>query len=193
MAKVKDRFSPRLQERYKKEIIPSMVKKFGYKNTMQVPKLEKISLNMGVGEATQDAKFLDAAIADLTAIAGQKAVVTKAKKAISNFKLRAGMPIGCRVTLRNQLMFEFLDRLLNVAIPRVRDFRGISDRGFDGRGNFTIGIKEQIIFPEINYDKVLKIRGLNITIVTSAHTDEEAFELLRLFGMPFQKRSTEDA
>lgn len=193
MAKAKETNSPRLQEKYKSDIVPGMVKKFGYKNIMQVPKIEKVTLNMGVGESTQDAKFLEAAVTDLTAIAGQKAVVTKAKKAISNFKLRAGMPIGCRVTLRNNQMYEFLDRFLNVAIPRVRDFRGISDRGFDGRGNFTVGIKEQIIFPEINYDKVLKIRGLNVTIVTSAKTDEEAYELLRLFGMPFQKRNSEIA
>ncbi|MBN1782524.1 50S ribosomal protein L5 [bacterium] len=182
---------PRLLGRYKEEIRAGMIKKFGYKNFMQVPKIEKVSLNMGVGEATQDAKFLEAAAADLTAIAGQKAVITKAKKAISNFKLRAGMPIGCRVTLRGTTMYEFLDRFLNVAIPRVRDFRGISDSGFDGRGNFTVGIKEHIIFPEINYDKVLKIRGLNVTIVTTATTDEESYELLRLFGMPFRKHGSE--
>ncbi|MBN2104290.1 50S ribosomal protein L5 [bacterium] len=193
MAKTKEKYIPRLQEKYFKEILPGMTKKFGYKNVMQVPKIEKVALNMGVGESTQDAKFLEAAITDLTAIAGQKAVPTKAKKAISNFKLRAGMSIGCRVTLRRSRMYEFLDRFLNVALPRVRDFRGISDRGFDGRGNYTVGIKEQIIFPEINYDKVLKIRGLNVTIITTANTDEEAFELLRLFGMPFQKRNNQAA
>jgi len=192
MAKTKDKNIPRLQEKYFKEIVPGMTKKFGYKNVMQVPKIQKVALNMGVGESTQDAKFLEAAVEDLTAIAGQRAVTTKAKKAISNFKLRIGMPIGCRVTLRRYRMYEFLDRFLNVALPRVRDFRGISDRGFDGRGNFTVGIKEQIIFPEINYDKVLKIRGLNVSIITTAETDEEAYELLKLFGMPFRKRNQED-
>ena len=179
---------PRLLIEYKKKIIPSMMKEFGYSNIMQVPKLQKIVLNMGVGEATQDAKFLDGAVADLTTITGQKAVITKAKKSISNFKLRAGVPIGCRVTLRRLRMYEFLDRLLNIAIPRVRDFRGVSDNGFDGRGNYTLGIREQIIFPEINYDKVMKIRGMNITFVTSADTDEEAYMLLKQFGMPFRKR-----
>jgi large subunit ribosomal protein L5 len=154
---------------------------------MQVPKIEKIALNIGIGEATQEPKYLEAAVTDLTSICGQKAVVTKAKKSISNFKLRAGMPIGCRVTLRRFNMYEFLDRFLNVALPRVRDFRGIDDHGFDGKGNFTLGIKEQIIFPEINYDKVLKVRGLNVTFVTTAKTDEEAYELLKTFGMPFRK------
>jgi large subunit ribosomal protein L5 len=193
MVKEKNQKLPRLYEKYRDEIRSGMTKKFGYKNLMQVPKIQKISLNMGVGEATQDGKFLEAAVSDLTAIAGQKAVVTKAKKSISNFKLRAGMPIGCRVTLRGSRMYEFLDRFLNVAVPRVRDFRGINDRGFDGRGNFTVGIKEHIIFPEINYDKVLKVRGLNVTIVTTAKNDEEAFELLRLFGVPFQRRGAEAA
>ncbi len=193
MAKAKETTTPRLQEKYKKEIIPGMIKKFGYKNVMQVPKIDKVTLNIGVGEATQDAKFLEAAVSDLTAITGQKAVVTKAKKSISNFKLRAGVPIGCRVTLRKSRMYEFLDRLMNVAMPRVRDFRGVSDHGFDGRGNYTVGIKEQIIFPEINYDKVLKVRGMNITIVTSADNDEEAYELLKLFGMPFKKRGEAEA
>ena len=189
MADSKNKNFPRLLQTYEKDIIPAMMKKFGYKNIMQVPKLEKVSLNMGVGEAVQDAKFLDGALADLTAITGQKSVVTKAKKAISNFKLRAGMPIGCRVTLRKWHMYEFLDRFLNIAIPRVRDFRGINEKGFDGRGNFTMGVQEQIIFPEINYDKVTKVRGLNVTIVTSAKTDEEAFELLSLLGMPFRKKT----
>ena len=177
---------PRLVTRYKEEIVPYLMKKFGYKNVMQVPRLEKISMNMGVGEATQDAKFLEGAVEDLNVITGQKAVTTKAKKSISNFKLREGMPIGCRVTLRRWRMYEFLDRLLNIAIPRVRDFRGVDDNSFDGKGNYTLGIKEQIIFPEINYDKVVKIRGLNVTIVTSAKTDEEAYELLKGFGMPFR-------
>lgn len=189
MSKAKQE-TPRLLTQYQKEIVPKLKERFGYKNIMQVPAIQKISLNIGVGEATQDAKFLEGAVQDLTTIAGQKAVVTKAKKAISNFKLRQGVPIGCRVTLRRERMYEFLDRLINMAIPRVRDFRGVKDSGFDGRGNFTVGIREQIIFPEINYDKVVKIRGLNITIVTSANTDEEAYELLKLFGMPFQKRES---
>ena len=188
MTKTKKAYVPRLQARYNDEIVPFLMKRFGYKNRMQIPRIEKISVNIGVGEATQDAKFLDGAVADLTAISGQKAVVTKARKSISNFKLREGMSIGCRVTLRRERMYEFLDRLVNIAIPRIRDFRGINSNSFDGKGNFTIGIKEQIIFPEINYDKVIKIRGLNITIVTTASTDEEAFELLRIFGIPFRKR-----
>lgn len=171
-------------------MVPKLKERFGYKNIMQVPAIEKISLNIGVGEATQDAKFLEGAVLDLTTITGQKAVTTKAKKSISNFKLRQGVPIGSRVTLRRERMYEFLDRLINMAIPRVRDFRGVKDSGFDGRGNFTMGIREQIIFPEINYDKVVKIRGMNITIVTTADTDEEAYELLKLFGMPFQKRES---
>jgi large subunit ribosomal protein L5 len=184
----KKEYTARLWNRYRDEIVPSMQKRFNYKNAMQVPKLEKIAINIGVGEATQDGKFLEAAVQDLVAITGQKAVVTKAKKSISNFKLRAGVAIGCRVTLRRDMMYEFLDRFLNVAVPRIRDFRGVDDRGFDGRGNFTMGIREQIIFPEINYDKVLKIRGFNVTIVTTAKTDEEAHELLKEFGMPFRKR-----
>jgi large subunit ribosomal protein L5 len=188
MNKKRTEDTPRLRVRYEEEIIPHMMKRFGYKNLMQVPRLEKIALNMGVGEATQDAKFLEGGVQDLTVISGQKAVTTKAKSSISNFKLREGMAIGCRVTLRKRHMYEFLDRLLNVAIPRVRDFRGVDNNSFDGRGNYTLGIREQIIFPEINYDKVVKIRGFNITIVTSAKTDEEAYELLREFGMPFRKR-----
>jgi len=187
MESSKEKYVPRLLVRYKEEIVPRLMKQFSYKNIMQVPRLEKIVLNMGVGETTQDGKFLEGAVEDLTVISGQKAVITRAKKSISNFKLRAGVPIGCRVTLRRWYMYEFLDRLLNIAIPRVRDFRGINNKGFDGKGNFTLGIKEQIIFPEINYDKVVKIRGLNVTIVTSASTDEEAYELLRLFGMPFRR------
>lgn len=181
--------APRLWAKYEDEIKSKLKEQFGYDNIMETPKIEKISLNVGVGEATQDAKFLEGAVNDLTAIAGQKAVVTRAKKSISNFKLREGVAIGCRVTLRRERMYEFLDRLINIALPRVRDFRGVKDSGFDGRGNFTMGIREQIIFPEINYDKVVKIRGLNITIVTSAKTDEEAYALLQHFGMPFQKRS----
>jgi large subunit ribosomal protein L5 len=189
MSKTNNKNAPRLLNKYKDEVLPHLMKRFGYKNRMQVPKIEKITLNIGVGDATQDAKFLEGAVADLTAITGQKAVVTKAKKSISNFKLRAGTPIGCKVTLRRSVMYEFLDRLLNVAIPRVRDFRGVNENGFDGRGNYTLGVREQIIFPEINYDKVAKIRGLNITIVTTAGEDEEAYELLKEFGMPFRKRS----
>jgi len=187
MESSKGKYIPRLLVRYKEEIVPRLRKQFGYKNVMQVPRLEKIVLNMGVGEAIQDGKFLEGAVEDLTVISGQKAVVTRAKKAISNFKLRAGVPIGCRVTLRRWYMYEFLDRLLNIGIPRVRDFRGIDNKGFDGKGNFTLGIREQIIFPEINYDRVVKIRGLNVTIVTSATADEEAYELLKLFGMPFRR------
>jgi large subunit ribosomal protein L5 len=188
MASSEKEKKPRLFIKYHDEIIPYLMKKFSYKNAMQVPKLEKIALNMGVGEATQDAKFLEGAVQDLGIISGQKAVMTQAKKSISNFKLREGMPIGCRVTLRRYRMYEFLDRLLNVAIPRVRDFRGVSNNGFDGRGNYNLGIREQIIFPEINYDKVVKIRGFTITFVSSAKSDEEAFELLKAFGMPFRKR-----
>jgi len=179
---------PRLYVKYHDEIVPHLMQKFSYKNTMQVPKLQKISLNMGVGEATEDAKFLEGAVEDLSIISGQKAVMTHARKSISNFKLREGMPIGCRVTLRKHRMYEFLDRLLNVAIPRVRDFRGVSNNGFDGRGNYNLGIREQIIFPEINYDKVVKIRGFTITFVSTAKSDEEAFELLKSFGMPFRRQ-----
>jgi large subunit ribosomal protein L5 len=179
---------PRLKVRYRDEIAPKLAKEFGYKNAMQIPKITKISLNMGVGDAVEDAKYLDGAVADLTAISGQKAVITRAKKAISNFKLREGVPIGCRVTLRRDNMYEFIDRLVNIVLPRVRDFRGVNDNGFDGRGNYNLGMKEQIVFPEINYDKVMKVRGLNITFVTTAETDEEAYFLLKEFGMPFRKR-----
>jgi large subunit ribosomal protein L5 len=181
-------YTPRLLVRYQKEIIPTLQKRFGYSSIMQVPRLKKIVLNMGVGDAVTDPKFMEAAVTDLTAIAGQKVVVTKAKKSISNFKIREGMPIGCSVILRRYHMYEFLDRFANVAVPRIRDFRGLEDKGFDGRGNYTLGVREQIIFPEINYDKVLKIRGLNVTFVTSGKTDEEAYELLKEFGLPFKKR-----
>ncbi len=179
---------PRLAEKYKKDIIPALMKQFNYQNVMQVPKLEKISVNVGVGQATQDAKLLDVAVAELELITGQKAAITKAKKAISNFKLRQNLPIGARVTLRGQMMYEFLDRLISLAMPQIRDFRGISDRSFDGRGNYTLGIKEQIIFPEIDADRVTKISGMDITFVTTAETDMEAMELLKLFGVPFVKR-----
>jgi len=177
----------RLKETYINEIVEGMTKKFGYKNVMEVPKLNKIVINMGIGEAKENSKLLDAAIKDLEIIAGQKAIVTKAKKSIANFKLRAGMPIGCKVTLRGSKMYEFADRLINLALPRVRDFRGVNENSFDGRGNYALGIKEQLIFPEIEYDKVDKVRGMDIVFVTTAKTDEEARELLTLFGMPFKK------
>lgn len=179
----------RAREQYKKEIVPHLMKKFGYKNVNQVPKLVKISINMGVGDGKQDPKLLENAITDLMIISGQKPAKTRAKKAISNFKLRAGMEIGCHVTLRRKKMYEFLDRFVSIAIPRIRDFRGLADSSFDGRGNYSIGVKEQIIFPEINVDKIDRIRGLDVTIVTSAKSDEEAFELLRSFGMPFKKQA----
>mgnify|MGYP000224901006 CR=1 FL=1 len=178
----------RLREKYDAEIKSAMTEKFGYKNVMQIPKLDKIVINMGVGEARENAKVLDAAIKDLETIAGQKAVVTRARKSVANFKLREGMPIGCKVTLRGEKMYEFLDRLVNLALPRVRDFRGVNSASFDGRGNYTIGVKEQLIFPEINYDKVLKIRGMDIVIVTTARTDEEGRALLSYLGMPFSKK-----
>lgn len=177
----------RLNELYINEIVEGMTKKFGYKNVMEVPKLDKIVINMGVGEAKDNAKLLDTAIKDLEIIAGQKVVTTKSKKSIANFKLREGMPIGCKVTLRGVKMYEFADRLINLALPRVRDFRGVSVNAFDGRGNYALGIKEQLIFPEIEYDKVDKVRGMDIIFVTTAKTDEEARELLTLFGMPFKK------
>ncbi|HEX9934112.1 MAG TPA: 50S ribosomal protein L5 [bacterium] len=186
MEKAKQTYNPRLWTMYQHDILPRLMKQFKYKSPMQAPRITKIALNMGVGEAIQDPKFIESAAADLSILAGQKAILTKAKKSISNFKLRQGMAIGCRVTLRRWRMYEFLDRLLNVAIPRIRDFRGLEQAGFDGRGNFTLGIREHIIFPEISYDKVLKIRGLNVTICTTAKTDEEAFTLLREFGMPFR-------
>ena len=177
----------RLKDLYSNEIKDAMVKKFGYKNVMQIPKLDKIVINMGVGEAKENAKVLDTAIKDLETITGQKAVVTRAKKSVANFKLREGMPIGCKVTLRGERMYEFTDRLVNLALPRVRDFRGVNPDAFDGRGNYALGIKEQLIFPEIEYDKVDKVRGMDVIFVTTAKTDEEARELLRLFNMPFAK------
>jgi large subunit ribosomal protein L5 len=175
----------RLKDKYRNEVVPAMLKEFGYKNTMQVPRLEKITINVGVGEATQNVKAIDATVAEIAAIAGQKPVVTRAKKAIANFKLREGMPIGCMVTLRRERMYEFLDRLIHVALPRVRDFKGISDRSFDGRGNYSLGLREQIIFPEIQADKVEKTRGMTISISTTARTDQEGRSLLRYMGMPF--------
>jgi len=178
----------RLKELYWNELVPKMKEKFSYKNTMQVPKIDKIVINMGVGEAIQNPKSLDGAVADLRAISGQKPVVTKARTSIAGFKLREGMSIGCKVTLRGERMYEFLDKLINVALPRVRDFRGVSPKAFDGRGNYTLGIKEQLIFPEIEYDKIDKIRGLEVVVVTTAKTDEEARELLRLMGMPFREQ-----
>ena len=186
-------YFPRLLTKYQKEIKQDLFKKFNYKNVMQVPKLEKIVLNMGVGEAIENSKLLDLAVEELKVISGQSPAITRSKKAISNFKLRAGMPVGCFVTLRGWRMYEFLERLINIAIPRVRDFRGLPDRSLDSRGNFNMGLKEQIVFPEIDYDKIEKIRGLNITIVTSAKTDEEGLELLKGFGMPFIKRTAEAA
>ena len=177
----------RLKETYKNEIMGAMTAKFGYKNQMQVPKIEKIVINMGVGEARENAKVLENAMGDMEKISGQKPIVTKAKKSVAAFKLREGMPIGCKVTLRGEKMYEFLDRLVNLALPRVRDFRGVSSTAFDGRGNYALGIKEQLIFPEIEYDKVDKVRGMDVIIVTTANTDEEARELLTQFGMPFQK------
>ena len=177
----------RLKEQYENEIKDAMIKKFGYKNTMEVPKLDKIVVNMGVGEAKENAKLLEAAVKDMEAITGQKAVTTKAKNAIANFKIRENMPIGCKVTLRGEKMYEFADRLINLALPRVRDFRGVNPNAVDGRGNYALGIKEQIIFPEIEYDKVDKVRGMDIIFVTTAKTDEEARELLTLFNMPFAK------
>ncbi len=177
----------RLREVYKNEIVDAMVKKFGYKNIMEVPKLDKIVINMGVGEAKDNAKVLEFAVKDLEAITGQKAILTKAKNSIANFKLREGMPIGCKVTLRGERMYEFLDRLVNLALPRVRDFRGVNPNAFDGRGNYALGIKEQLIFPEIEYDKIDKVRGMDVIFVTTANTDEEGRELLKLFNMPFEK------
>ena len=176
----------RLREIYNNEIVPAMVSRFAYKNRMQAPRIEKIVLNMGLGEAVQNPKAIDSAIADLSTIAGQRPSVRRAKKSVSNFKLREGMPVGCAVTLRRDRMYEFLDRFFSFAIPRTRDFRGLSPNAFDGRGNYTVGVREQIIFPEINYDEIDQVRGLDVTIVTTARTDEEAFELLRRFGMPFQ-------
>ena len=177
----------RMQDKYKAEVAPALMAKFGYKSTMQIPKIEKIVINIGMGEARENPKAIDAAMTDLAAITGQRPVVTKARKSVANFKLREGMNIGCKVTLRAEKMYEFLDKLLNVALPRVRDFRGINPNAFDGRGNYSLGIKEQLIFPEIDYDKIDKIRGMDIIIVTTAKTDEEARELLSLMGAPFYR------
>ena len=177
----------RLKEMYQNEIVDAMIKKFGYKNIMEVPKLDKVVINMGVGEAKENAKVLESAIADMEKIAGQKAVVTRAKNSVANFKIREGMPIGCKVTLRGEKMYEFVDRLINLALPRVRDFRGVNPNAFDGRGNYALGIKEQLIFPEIEYDKIDKVRGMDVIFVTTAKTDEEARELLKQFNMPFAK------
>ena len=180
-----DAYKPRMKAIYDDRIVKAMTEKFGYKNRMKVPRLEKIVLNMGVGEATQDKKRVETAASELEAIAGQKPVITKAKKSIATFKLREGMPIGVKVTLRRERMYEFLDRLVTIALPRVRDFRGLNPRSFDGRGNYAMGLKEQIVFPEINYDRIEKVRGLDVIVTTTAKTDDEARELLRLFGFPF--------
>lgn len=180
-------YSARLQEKFLKEVIPQLQKRFGYKNVMRVPRLEKIVLNIGVGDSIENAKLMDAAVTDMTMISGQKPIIRRARKSISNFKLRAGMPVGCMVTLRRDRMYEFFDRLVNVVIPRIRDFRGLPSDSFDGRGNYTLGLTEQIIFPEIDYDKVEKIRGMNVTVVTTAKTDEESLELLKALGMPFRR------
>ncbi|MCD8014125.1 MAG: 50S ribosomal protein L5 [Lachnospiraceae bacterium] len=177
----------RLKEVYQNEIVDAMIKKFGYKNIMEVPKLEKVVVNMGVGEAKENAKILDSAVSDMQIITGQKAVKTKAKNSVANFKIREGMQIGCKTTLRGEKMYDFVDRLINLALPRVRDFRGVNPNAFDGRGNYALGIKEQLIFPEIEYDKIDKVRGMDVIFVTTAKTDEEARELLRLFNMPFMK------
>lgn len=178
---------PRLKDKYQSEVIPAMQQRFGYKNIMQAPRLEKVVLNMGVGKATQNSKLLDAAAADLAIIAGQKPIITRARKSVSNFKLREGMPIGTKVTLRGDRMYEFLDKLMNINLPRVRDFRGVSPKSFDGRGNYSLSVKEQLVFPEIDYDQIEQIQGMDITIVTTARTDEEAKGLLEFLGMPFRQ------
>lgn len=178
---------PRLREKFEKDVVPKMMKEFGYKNPMQVPRLHKIVVNMGLGEALQNPKILESSSGEIAAITGQRPVVTRSRKSIANFKLREGLPIGCMVTLRSERMYEFLDRLMNVAIPRVRDFRGVSRRSFDGKGNFTLGIREQIVFPEIDYDKIEKIKGLNVSVITTAKTDEEGRALLTHLGMPFRQ------
>ena len=180
-----EHYTPRMKSRYDAEIVKAMTEKFGYKNAMEVPKIEKITLNMGVGDAVQDKKKVETAAAEMELIAGQKPVITKAKKSIAGFKLREGMPIGCKVTLRRERMYEFLDRLITIAMPRIRDFRGVSAKSFDGRGNYALGLKEQIIFPEINYDRIDQVRGMDVIVTTTARTDDEARELLRLFGFPF--------
>ena len=186
-------YAPRLKKDYEDRIVKAMTEKFGYKNRLEVPRLEKIVINMGVGEATQDKKKVEAAAAEMQLISGQKPVITKAKKSIAQFKLREGMPIGCKVTLRRDRMFEFLDRLVTIALPRVRDFRGLNPRSFDGRGNYAMGLKEQIVFPEINYDQIDKVRGMDIIVTTTAKTDEEARELLRLFNFPFPAEEQKEA
>ncbi|MFC0204135.1 50S ribosomal protein L5 [Novosphingobium soli] len=186
-----DKYTPRLRAKYEADIAKAMTEKFGYKNAMEVPKIEKITLNMGVGEASQDKKKVQTAAAEMEAIAGQKPVITKARKSIAQFKLREGMPIGCKVTLRRERMYEFLDRLVTIAMPRIRDFRGLNPKSFDGRGNYAMGLKEQIIFPEISYDKIDKVRGMDIIVTTTAKTDDEARELLRLFGFPFPAEESE--
>ena len=183
-----EKVASRMAEHYRKEVVPAMMKRFNYSSIMQVPRLEKISVNSGVGIATQDAKLVESTVRDIESITGQKVVVTRSKKSISNFKLREGMPIGCRVTLRRTRMYEFLDRFVSVAVPRIRDFRGLSDKSFDGRGNYTIGIKEHTVFPEIDIDKIARVFGMDVTIVTTARTDEEAYELLKGLGFPFVKR-----
>lgn len=183
--------APRLKDKYTKDIVPALKQKFNYKSVMQVPKIEKICINKGMGVAVTDKKLIDVAIEEITNITGQKAVATRSKKAISNFKLRENMPIGVRVTLRGDKMYEFLDRLMNIALPRVRDFRGVSEKGFDGRGNYTLGVKEQIIFPEISIEKVSKISGMDITFVTTANSDEESYALLKEFGMPFANKQSQ--
>jgi large subunit ribosomal protein L5 len=186
-----DKYVPRLKQRYQEVIAPAMTERFGYKNQMEIPKIEKITLNMGVGEASQDKKKVQTAAAEMELIAGQKPVITKAKKSIAQFKLREGMPIGCKVTLRRERMYEFLDRLITVAMPRIRDFRGLNPRSFDGRGNYAMGLREQIIFPEISYDQIEKVRGMDIIVTTTAKSDDEARELLRLFGFPFPAEAAE--
>ncbi|AOR76908.1 MULTISPECIES: 50S ribosomal protein L5 [Sphingomonadaceae] len=186
-----EQYTPRLRTKFDAEIAKAMTEKFGYKNVMEIPKIEKITLNMGVGEASQDKKKVQTAAAEMELIAGQKPVITKARKSIAQFKLREGMPIGCKVTLRRERMYEFLDRLVTIAMPRIRDFRGLNPKSFDGRGNYAMGLKEQIIFPEISYDKIDKVRGMDIIVTTTAKTDDEARELLRLFGFPFPAEESE--
>jgi large subunit ribosomal protein L5 len=186
-----DKYTPRLRKKYDEQIVKAMTEKFGYKNRLEVPKIEKITLNMGVGEGTQDRKKVTTAVEEMQLIAGQKPVVTKAKKSIAQFKLREGMAIGCKVTLRRERMYEFLDRLITIAMPRIRDFRGVNPKSFDGRGNYAMGLKEQIVFPEISYDKIEKVRGMDIIVTTTAKTDDEARELLRLFGFPFPQDAAE--
>ena len=188
-----DSYTPRFKKKYEDEIVKAMTEKFGYKNAMEVPKIEKITLNMGVGDAVQDKKKVETAASEMELIAGQKPVITKAKKSIAGFKLREGMPIGCKVTLRRERMYEFLDRLITIAMPRIRDFRGVNPKSFDGRGNYAMGMKEQIVFPEISYDRIEKVRGMDIIVTTTAKTDDEARELLRLFGFPFPAEQAEGA